>query len=92
MVMLMKLLQKVFRHSSYVIETSRQYSFTALLCYWKVEAKKRTKIGTDICTLKLVYEASQEIVENSVHIFKKLKCGVLLQLAHIICLVEILKI
>ena len=39
-----------------------------------------------MCTFKLVYEASQEIVENSLHIFKRLRCGVLLQLACIICL------
>ena len=86
MVMLMKLLRKVFRQSSYIIETSRQYSLTASLCYWKVETTKCTKIGTNICTLKLVYEASQEIVENSVYIFKELRCGVLLQLARSICL------
>ena len=82
----MNLLREVFRKSSHVIETSKQYSLTAWVCYWKVETAKRTKIGTVICTLKLVYEASQEVAENSVHIFKKLRCGVLLQLTRIICL------
>ena len=83
--MLMNLLHEVFRQSSYVTESSRQYSLTPSLCYWKVETTMRTKIGTDICTLKLVYEASQEIAENSVHIFKMLRCAVLLQLT-LICL------
>ena len=84
--MLMNLLCEVFRKSSHVIETSKQCSLTAWVCYWKVETAKRTKIGTVICTLKLVYEASQGVAENSVHIFKKLRCGVLLLLTRIICL------
>ena len=72
-VMLTNLLRGVVRQSSFVIETSRQYSLTVSLCYWKVETTKRTKIGTEIYTSKLVYEASQEIVENSSRIFKVLK-------------------
>ena len=83
-VMLTNLLRGVVRQSSFVIETSRQYSLTVSLCYWKVETTKRTKIGTEICPSKLVYEASQEIVENSSRIFKVLKWGTLFQ--NIICL------
>ena len=82
-VMLTKVLRGVVRQSSFVIETSRQYSLTVSLCYWKVETTRRTKIGTEICTSKLVYKASQEIVENSSRIFKVLK-GTLFQ--NIICL------
>ena len=60
--------------------------FFVTLSDWKVETTKRPKILMDICTWKFVYDASQEIVENSVHIFKKLRCGIFFQLDCIIFL------
>ena len=54
-VMLINLLRRVVRQSSFVIGTLRQYSLTASVCYWKVKTTKRTKMGTKTC----VCEASQ---------------------------------
>ena len=55
----MNLLHGVARKSSFVIGTSRQYSSTASLCYWKVKnfLFMKSRGGSEVAIMKIAFFA-----------------------------------